>query len=616
MRKSSNLFSKFKVIFCAKYRFTKLNELLLNLLTSSLDFPQHKQVLQPINDLKILKIGTIEKSSRNYVTIIKIAKQIHLQLIKICQESDNSYGFQILSSILVAIMVITANMYMEYIIVVKLNLPRKFVYRTIIIGSIWITYHIAKLFALSWVCSSCVEQLSYIHDHSYQQAIKTGDVINEFYDDPVIDNRTKTEIRYFNVQLIQKPLKFTAYGFIDLDFTLVQGIIATITTYLMILIQLAHIPSSPIFQNNSTSNALIRTIAYPTIIKWSELCAFDNKVPVKILFYSNIIINVCFVIMGWYRSKGLNICLNRALQIDVLMERIGIQRDYNKMFRCQLSKMCLFLLFSFAVISAHSFIVLSQNEPITSKVLTMTVIVPSYKFELLNNRLKKMLTSKADSPLYRRIIKPLKSYKDSSPQLNAKVLRSPVVIIKTAREVHMLLTKGCQELNHLFGLQILLSLVIAFGVITGYLYDTYMLMHESNSRKSIIYKAISSSSIWIVYYTVKIWCLSWACDSCTQNCIRTGSLINELYDEPSISDDTKAEIRNFNIQLIQRPLRFNACGFIDLDYTLIQTMVGSITTYLMILIQLGNSQETTMSQELKKNATNHLHNVGTFRVND
>lgn len=52
----------------------KLNELLTNLLTSSLDFPQHRQVSRPINEHKLSEINTIDNLSRNYVTIIKIAK--------------------------------------------------------------------------------------------------------------------------------------------------------------------------------------------------------------------------------------------------------------------------------------------------------------------------------------------------------------------------------------------------------------------------------------------------------------------------------------------------------------------------------------------------------------
>ncbi|KAK2575947.1 hypothetical protein KPH14_007309 [Odynerus spinipes] len=58
--------------------------------------------------------------------------------------------------------------------------------------------------------------------------------------------------------------------------------------------------------------------------------------------------------------------------------------------------------------------------------------------------------------------------------------------------------------------------------------------------------------------------------------------------EPSASKELRSEIRNFIHQLIQNPLTFTACGFFDLDHTFIQNVIGSVTTYLVILIQVGD----------------------------
>ncbi|KAF7407540.1 hypothetical protein HZH66_002077 [Vespula vulgaris] len=47
-------------------------------------------------------------------------------------------------------------------------------------------------------------------------------------------------------------------------------------------------------------------------------------------------------------------------------------------------------------------------------------------------------------------------------------------------------------------------------------------------------------------------------------------------------------IRDFTFQLIQNRLTFTACGFYDLDHTLIYNAISFITTYLVILMQIGD----------------------------
>ncbi|KAI4479091.1 hypothetical protein M0804_011230 [Polistes exclamans] len=57
--------------------------------------------------------------------------------------------------------------------------------------------------------------------------------------------------------------------------------------------------------------------------------------------------------------------------------------------------------------------------------------------------------------------------------------------------------------------------------------------------------------------------------------------------ELSRSKEFCAEIRDFVLQLIQNPLSFTACGFFNLDYTLLNSIIGTIATYVIILMQFG-----------------------------
>ncbi|KAF7407538.1 hypothetical protein HZH66_002075 [Vespula vulgaris] len=66
-----------------------------------------------------------------------------------------------------------------------------------------------------------------------------------------VNNEFRAEIRDFTLQLIQNPLSFTICGFFDLDYTLIRNVIATVITYLVILIQMGNIPSEFIVENST-----------------------------------------------------------------------------------------------------------------------------------------------------------------------------------------------------------------------------------------------------------------------------------------------------------------------------------------------------------------------------
>lgn len=52
------------------------------------------------------------------------------------------------------------------------------------------------------------------------------------------------------------------------------------------------------------------------------------------------------------------------------------------------------------------------------------------------------------------------------------------------------------------------------------------------------------------------------------------------------------QVQQFSLQLIHQKMIFSANGFFDIDFTLIFTIVGACTTYLIILVQFRMSEFT------------------------
>ncbi|XP_015189694.1 PREDICTED: gustatory and pheromone receptor 32a-like [Polistes dominula] len=194
------------------------------MLTTNIYSPQHKRVLQmennKKNDFLLSDIYSTNNSNDDVVKMKKI-KEIHLELIKCARNVIDTYGLHILLTITMAFILITVISYNIYYTIITSNKP---------------TYGIRRInYLLLFFC---------LH------ASNTGDILCELYE-PSTSMEFRTEIRDFIVQLIQNPLSFTACGYIDLDHTLISGVIGTVTTYLVILIQIGSTQSKNVFENST-----------------------------------------------------------------------------------------------------------------------------------------------------------------------------------------------------------------------------------------------------------------------------------------------------------------------------------------------------------------------------
>ncbi|KAL2725484.1 gustatory and pheromone receptor 32a-like [Vespula squamosa] len=204
------------VYWMRQIKFGQLNELLKGMLTTTIHSPQHKRVLCMRNRMSDSPSSGIHRTDKSNEDLIKIrkAKEIHLELIKCARNINDAYGLHILFSITTAFILIITTAYDFYChFLIKYYYPRLFLYIT---NLYWISYLGFKIIFVSHACTETV-----------------------------------TEIRDFTLQVIQNPLSFTTCGLFDLDYTLIRGVIGTVITYFVILIQVGNV-SMQTFVENST----------------------------------------------------------------------------------------------------------------------------------------------------------------------------------------------------------------------------------------------------------------------------------------------------------------------------------------------------------------------------
>ncbi|RLZ02158.1 Gustatory receptor 22 [Cephus cinctus] len=165
--------------------------------------------------------------------------------------------------------------------------------------------------------------------------------------------------------------------------------------------------------------------------------------------------------------------------------------------------------------------------------------------------------------------------------------------IKKIRRLHHDLFSLSMKINKNFGICILVNSTISLIIITGQLYANYYSFNGSVIDMDLIVYNL----LWTLYYTFRLVFVSYACHR-TQNEANMASLILCGISLPSKA--MQDEVLLFSLQLMQENLIFTACDFFNIDLTMLSSVVSTITTYLVILIQLDRTKESSEDTNTQK----------------
>ncbi|KYN16996.1 PREDICTED: putative gustatory receptor 28b [Trachymyrmex cornetzi] len=172
--------------------------------------------------------------------------------------------------------------------------------------------------------------------------------------------------------------------------------------------------------------------------------------------------------------------------------------------------------------------------------------------------------------------------------------RNPYLLmeLKALKKRHLLLSDTVHLLNTVFSMQVLTTIVMTFAEITFGLYF-YIVAWQGergdvvNLEKQIWFKYYITS---VTYYSVKIVLIVWACDTGKDQAMQIGTTVHDVLISTS-DKQVKDELQLFSLQILHRENAFTAKG-LTVDATLLTAIVGSITTYLLILIQFLVTTQT------------------------
>ncbi|XP_072745373.1 gustatory receptor for sugar taste 43a-like [Anoplolepis gracilipes] len=170
--------------------------------------------------------------------------------------------------------------------------------------------------------------------------------------------------------------------------------------------------------------------------------------------------------------------------------------------------------------------------------------------------------------------------------------------------VHGSLCDTISLINSAYGVVVLVNTITC---LMNLIITPYFLIMETNERLETLF--LVDQILWCIFHIWRLLIIVQPAYATTMQAKKTAVLVSQLL---FASHDRKGmkELEIFLLQLIHRPLEFTACGLFTLDRTLLTSIVSTVTTYLVILIQFQKEDDAKGNvDKILKNATQMLKNA-------
>ncbi|XP_058816596.1 putative gustatory receptor 28b [Topomyia yanbarensis] len=173
-------------------------------------------------------------------------------------------------------------------------------------------------------------------------------------------------------------------------------------------------------------------------------------------------------------------------------------------------------------------------------------------------------------------------------------------VINRVTRIQDELCDACSGVEEYFKEQMLTIVTIAFLIVV---FDSYYILetiftdtfvHTSFSRVQFVVFFLCQATLH-AFGVLKIVYVS--SRAVTEN-DKIAANVHKLINVNSYDDEVVKQLAHLSMQLTHRKIMFTAYGFFNLDFTLLFTLVGAATTYLIILVQFTLNQNELCGQKL------------------
>ncbi|XP_039282305.1 putative gustatory receptor 28b isoform X1 [Nilaparvata lugens] len=160
-------------------------------------------------------------------------------------------------------------------------------------------------------------------------------------------------------------------------------------------------------------------------------------------------------------------------------------------------------------------------------------------------------------------------------------------VAQVMKEIHRYLSELCTEINSYYATQLLLCFLLKLLSITLSLYylSSFKVqdLHLTLEGLARLYPVINKGFVF-ASNLLQLVLIVFACVKTTEEASFTGILVHGLLNS-DLQPRMRKELMIFSQQILHQKITFTAAGFFVIDFTLINNVIGAVTTYLVILIQ-------------------------------
>ncbi|XP_018351448.1 PREDICTED: putative gustatory receptor 28b [Trachymyrmex septentrionalis] len=158
-----------------------------------------------------------------------------------------------------------------------------------------------------------------------------------------------------------------------------------------------------------------------------------------------------------------------------------------------------------------------------------------------------------------------------------------LIELKALKKQHLMLSNAVQMMNIVFSLQLLATIVMIFSITTFELYFYIVRWQDGILIISFNNPFFDKFLMTITHHFIQMMLLVWICETGKNQAQKIRTTIHDLLNNTS-DKQIKDELHLFSLQLLHCNNTFSAKGF-NIDATLFAAFMGSITTYMLILVQ-------------------------------
>ncbi|XP_011881031.1 PREDICTED: putative gustatory receptor 28b isoform X1 [Vollenhovia emeryi] len=318
----------------------------------------------------------------------------------------------------------------------------------------------------------------------------------------------------------------------------------------------------------------------------------------------NVLVAMVTIILFWWKTETMNNTIKRHSIVDSTLEALGIKAENQKIFRNVLGMIAMWTVGMILIILTYVgwiwyqdigyWTIFCSSISMCFPILINCVVDLTFasfircvqiKFQKTNTVISNIVLCANESNAFKthnqndNTALAMATYKDN----NDKMMHH----IQTIRHLHLEITRIGQQISCTYCLQLLFESAVHFTMITSTTYCLYGVF-SGQLRVTVSNGKIISMAVAACVFSFKIIFVNWLCTSVSTEACRTAEIL-QSFEGSIINDDMREEIRQFTQQIILNSLNFTAAGFFTINNSLTGKFFATVTTYVVILIQMNTS---------------------------